>query len=198
MDTGNNRVQKYTKDGQYLSSFGSSGDGDGEFNMPWGIDIDGDGNIFIADWRNDRIQKLDADGNFLMKFGTRGTEEGQLRRPTGVAVDKEGIIYVADWDNDRVQVFDSNGLFISVIMGDATLSKWGITKLDANPDMKLQREIAQGWSGKSSCAAPSGLRLTTRTGCSSLTPSATASRFTARYRPTSWGCTTGPACKPAR
>ena len=76
--------------------------------MPWGIAIDKQENIYIADWRNDRIQKFDSDGNFLMKFGTTGSGEGQLNRPTGVAVDKEGIIYVADWMNDRLQVFDAD------------------------------------------------------------------------------------------
>jgi hypothetical protein len=94
-----------------------------------------------------------------MKFGTRGTGEGELRRPTGVAVDGEGIIYVADWDNDRVQVFDSNGLFITIILGDATLSKWGITKLDANPDMKLQREIAQGLERERFLRGPIGIEV---------------------------------------
>ena len=94
-----------------------------------------------------------------MKFGVTGSEEGELKRPTGVAVDSEGIIYVADWDNDRVQVFDSNGLPITVIMGDATLSKWGITKLDANPDMKLQREIAQGLEREKFLRGPIGVEI---------------------------------------
>ena len=159
VDTGNNRVQKYTKDGKYISSFGSFGTGDGELNMPWGIDLDADGNIYVADWRNDRIQKFDSAGNFLMKFGTTGSGEGELKRPTDVAVDGDGIIYVADWDNDRVQVFDSNGLFITFILGDATLSKWGITKLDANPDMKLQREIAQGLERERFLRGPIGVEV---------------------------------------
>ena len=159
VDTGNNRVQKYTKDGKYLSSFGSFGTGDGELNMPWGIDLDADGNIYVADWRNDRIQKFDSEGNFLMKFGTTGSEEGQLKHPTDVAVDREGIIYVADWDNDRVQVFDSNGLVITKILGDATLSKWGETKLDANPDMRLQREIAQGLEREKFLRGPIGVEV---------------------------------------
>ena len=159
VDTGNNRVQKYTKEGKYISSFGSFGTGDGELNMPWGIDIDADGNIYVADWRNDRIQKFDSAGNFLMKFGATGSGEGELKHPTDVAVDREGIIYVADWDNDRVQVFDSNGLFIAFILGDATLSKWGITKLDANPDMKLQREIAQGLERERFLRGPIGVEV---------------------------------------
>ena len=94
-----------------------------------------------------------------METGSTGSGDGQFKRPTGVAVDKDGIIYVADWDNDRVQVLDSNGLYITQITGDATLSKWGITKLDANPDMKLQREIAQGLERERFLRGPIGVEV---------------------------------------
>lgn len=159
VDTGNNRVQKFTKDGKFLAKFGREGDGDGEFNMPWGITIDHDGDIYVADWRNDRIQKFSPDGEFLMKFGSSGQGDGQFSRPTGVAVDQEGIIYIADWDNDRLQVFDTDGRYITQITGDATLSKWGETKLDANPEMRLQREIAQGLEREKFLRGPIGVTV---------------------------------------
>jgi len=144
VDTGNNRIQKFTRDGQFLAKWGQGGSGDGEVNLPWGIDIDRQGNIYLADWRNDRIQKFTPDGRFLMKFGASGTGDGEFNRPTGVAVDQDGIIYVTDWGNDRLQVFDADSSFITRLTGDATLSKWGHTKLDANPDMRREREVAQG------------------------------------------------------
>ena len=62
----NNRVQVFTKEGKFLFKWGSSGSGDGEFNIPWGIDIDKHGDVYVADWRNDRIQKFAPDGRFLM------------------------------------------------------------------------------------------------------------------------------------
>ena len=157
VDTGNNRIQKFTKDGQFLAKWGQEGSGDGEFDMPWGIGLDADNNVYIADWRNDRIQKFAPDGSFLMAVGEFGSEDGQFNRPADVAVDKEGLIYVADWRNDRVQVFDAEGRFITEIIGDATLSKWGITKLDANPDMKMQRDIAQGLEREKFLRGPMGV-----------------------------------------
>ena len=157
VDTGNNRIQKFTKDGQFLAKWGQQGSGDGEFDMPWGIGLDAGNNVYIADWRNDRIQKFAPDGSFLMAFGESGSEDGQFNRPADVAVDKEGLIYVADWRNDRVQVFDAEGRFITEIIGDATLSKWGITKLDANPDMKMQRDIAQGLEREKFLRGPMGV-----------------------------------------
>jgi DNA-binding beta-propeller fold protein YncE len=159
VDTGNNRIQKFTKGGRFLAKWGRQGSGDGEFNMPWGIDIDDEGNVYVADWRNDRIQKFTADGRFLMKFGSSGRGEGEFRRPTDVAVDKEGLIYVADWDNDRLQIFDADGGFITLLTGDATLSKWGETKLDANPEMRLQREIAQGLEREKFFRGPIGVTV---------------------------------------
>ena len=144
VDSGNNRVQKFTKDGAFLAKWGQEGSGDGEFNMPWGINIDSDGCIYIVDWRNDRIQKFTSEGQFLLKFGVSGSGEGELDRPTGVAVDEDGLIYVTDYGNDRVQVFERNGRFIATLDGDSTVSKWGQMKLDANPDMWRERDVAQG------------------------------------------------------
>jgi hypothetical protein len=143
VDSGNNRVQKFTKDGKFLAKWGSAGTGDGQFNLPWGIDIDRQGNVYVADWRNDRIQKFAPDGTFLMKLGTSGSGDGELNRPTGVAVDNDGIIHVADWGNDRVQIFSADGRFITKLTGDGTISKWGKDKLDANPEMWQERDIAQ-------------------------------------------------------
>jgi DNA-binding beta-propeller fold protein YncE len=143
VDSGNHRVQKFTKDGKFLGKWGSFGAGNGQFNLPWGISLDPQGNVYVADWRNDRIQKFTADGRFLMKFGSSGKGDGQFNRPTGVAVDKDGYIFVTDWGNDRLQCFDPDGEFVTKTMGEGTVSKWGRTKLDANPEMWNERAIAQ-------------------------------------------------------
>ena len=157
VDSRNHRVQKFTLDGRYISQFGSHGSGDGQLDTPWGICLDKDGNIYVADWRNDRIQSFTNDGQWLASFGRPGTggdasmmkahggirvvpqPVGFFNRPTGVAVDKDGDIYVADWLNNRVQVLTPEGRFITEFTGDAGLSKWGVTKIESNPDMIRQR-----------------------------------------------------------
>jgi DNA-binding beta-propeller fold protein YncE len=158
-DSGNHRVQSFTLDGKYLGHFGSFGSGQGQFNLPWGIALGPDDTVYVADWRNDRIQKFTPDGRFLMKFGSSGSGEGEFKRPTDVAVDNEGLIYVADWDNDRLQIFDADGRFMTLLTGDATLSKWGETKLDANPEMRLQREVAQGLEREKFFRGPIGVTV---------------------------------------
>ena len=100
-----------------------TGDGDGQFSEPWGIDADAAGNVYVADFGNNRIQKLDAGGNFLTKWGGFGSGNGQFARPFDVAADSVGNVYVAEnpynttpGGNHRVQKFDSDGRF---------LLKWG-------------------------------------------------------------------------
>ena len=144
VDSLNNRVQVFTKEGKVLSKWGTAGSGDGEFNIPWGIEIDKHGDVYVADWRNDRIQKFAPDGRFLMKFGRSGQGDGEFNRPTGVAVDKDGTIYVTDFKNDRLQVFDADGSFITKLAGEATLSKWGLERVELDPLAVKGREIAQG------------------------------------------------------
>jgi DNA-binding beta-propeller fold protein YncE len=159
VDSGNNRIQKFTKDGQFLAKWGTAGHDAGEFDMPWGIALDHQGDVYIADWRNDRIQKFSPDGQFLLQFGRSGTGEGEFNRPSGVAVDKDGIIYVADWLNNRLQVFDPDGNFVTLRTGEATISKWGKDKLDANAEMWAERERAYGLEREKEFWGPTGFAV---------------------------------------
>ncbi len=53
----NNRVQKFSADGTFLSSFGTRGSGPGQFLYPIAVAISDDGSVFVADYGNNRIQK---------------------------------------------------------------------------------------------------------------------------------------------
>lgn len=55
-DTGNNRIQLFSKLGKYLETIGTKGTGEGELESPNSVIIDRLGNILIADARNHRIQ----------------------------------------------------------------------------------------------------------------------------------------------
>jgi hypothetical protein len=64
----NSRVAKVDKDGNWLSSWGTPGDGPGQFNTPHSIAIDAHDNIYVADRGNGRIQVFDTNGNFLRQI----------------------------------------------------------------------------------------------------------------------------------
>ena len=57
----NNRVVKYDRNGRFLAQAGSekSGSALGEFNLPHSLQVDGQGNVWVADRTNNRYQVLD-------------------------------------------------------------------------------------------------------------------------------------------
>jgi len=55
-----------------VRSWGSLGAGDTQFNQPSGIALDGQGNVWVADYGNNRIKKFDSSGALLAVFGTTG------------------------------------------------------------------------------------------------------------------------------
>ncbi len=114
VDNGNNRVQKFDRNGNFILLWGSFGSANGGFNNPTGIACDANGNVYVADTNNHRIQKFDGKlGHYMMKLGSRGNGEGQFNAPWGVAVDRvRGYLYVVDSANFRIQKFDETGEFI--------------------------------------------------------------------------------------
>jgi len=155
-----NRISVFSKDGDYISKWQERpGTGDGELNRPAGLAFDADNNVYVVDSGNDRIQKFSPDGQFLMKCGRSGSGEGELNRPSGVAVDSDGVIYVADWLNNRLQVFDPDGNFVTARTGDATISKWGKEKLDANMEMWEERQRAYGMEREKDFWGPTGVAV---------------------------------------
>ena len=100
MDSLNHRVQRLDAgDGRPLAVWGEFGCGPGQFNMPWGIAVDGAGAVYVSDWRNDRVQKFDGAGNLSAVFDGRDGDDGLdggggFARPNGLAVDAAGRIYV--------------------------------------------------------------------------------------------------------
>src|SRR5690606_37188730 len=73
-DYGNARVHKYDSKGTYLFSWGQSGTGPGEFNIPHNLICDAEGKVYVADRENHRIQVFDGNGQYL-------TEWHNLHRP---------------------------------------------------------------------------------------------------------------------
>jgi sugar lactone lactonase YvrE len=90
---GNNRIVKFSKDGTFIKSFGSTGYGPGQLRGPHAIAMDPSGRLFVADRQNQRIVIFDQDGKYL----TRWTQFGM---PSDIAIDANGKIYVADSESD--------------------------------------------------------------------------------------------------
>lgn len=111
-DVDNHRVLKYKTQGQFVFQIGASqggkpasGTGDGEFDAPSGVAVDGAGRLFVSDWGNHRILVFSQYGEFIGEWGTEGSDDGQFQNPYGLAVDDEGHVYVVDANNHRIQKF---------------------------------------------------------------------------------------------
>ena len=126
-DSGNHRIQRFTATGTFLTAWGhpcrmyenlqgcQAPDGAGGFYDPWGLAVDADGYVYVADTWNHRVQKFTAEGEFVTMWGAYGTTEeatdspGLFWGPRDVAIGPEGTIYVSDTGNKRIQVFTPDG-----------------------------------------------------------------------------------------
>ena len=156
-DTNNNRIQKFTSTGTFITQWGGYGSEDGQFDSPGGVAVDSAGNVYVADWNNNRIQKFTSTGGFITNWGGSGSADGQFNGPGGVAVDSAGNVYVADTNNNRIQKFTSTGTFITKWGGSArktgsstspVVSRWTApatstwpTRQQPDPEVHVERHI---------------------------------------------------------
>jgi len=109
IDYGNDRVQKFDRQGKFIAKWGTHGDGDGEFILPFGVAVDSKGRVYVVDDGTARLQIFDGEGHFLSKFGGRGTADGKFQNPSYITVDNQGNVYIPDVAMGRVQEFNSSG-----------------------------------------------------------------------------------------
>ena len=95
----------------FLSAFGKTGQGPGEFREPGGLALDSSGNIYVADFTNNRVQKLKPDGTFLSEL--KGPDPGFFG-PRDIFIGPDNSILVLDQGNARIVRFDSNGKVAAV------------------------------------------------------------------------------------
>jgi len=106
----NHIIYVYNLSGNLIKQFGKNGTGNGEFNYPFGIDID-DKYIYIADYSNHRIQVFSLEHcTYSHQWGSSGTQNGQFNQPYAIRL-YGGLCYVGDYVG--IQVFTTDGQFLS-------------------------------------------------------------------------------------
>ena len=81
----NSRIAKMDKAGNWIKSWGAYGSGDGQFRNPHNMQVDKQGNVYVADRGNGRIHVYDSDGNFK-KFIWLNVPYDKTHHPTLAAV----------------------------------------------------------------------------------------------------------------
>jgi sugar lactone lactonase YvrE len=106
---------------------GFSGDGGpasaAQLSSPDGVEVDGHGNVYIADRNNNRVRKVTASGTISTIAGTGvagfsgdggPATSAKLNTPEGVAVDGHGNVYISDRANARVRKVSASGTITTV------------------------------------------------------------------------------------
>jgi hypothetical protein len=109
-DNDNHRVQIFDKNMQFIKSFGSKGNGNGELHHHRGVTVGSQDIIIVC---NNRFQIFDKDGNWKQTVGKKGYRNGEFKPAWGIAVSKrDGRIFISDTVNHCIQVFSHDGKFL--------------------------------------------------------------------------------------
>ncbi len=126
---GNDRIQKFTPQGDFLLAFGSFGTADGAFQRPSGMAWH-DGTLYVADAINNRIQMFSSDGKFLGVLG--GEHPPALAYPYDIVLGDGPSLYVIEYGAGRLTRLALDGRVLGRFghagRGDAQFqTPWGIT-----------------------------------------------------------------------
>ena len=118
-----NTIRKITPSGVVTTLAGTfalddsnlgSADGTGHaarFRTPWGIAVDANGMLYVADYGNGTIRKITSTGVVTTLGGMPGAvgikdatgPSARFWLPIGIVSDASGKIYVADWNNSEIR-----------------------------------------------------------------------------------------------
>lgn len=81
VDSGNERIQRFSREGIFLSSWGRPGSGPGEFTYVSGIAVDSTGDVYVTETGGaKRVQRFSPSGRFREAWAAPGSPVGQISR----------------------------------------------------------------------------------------------------------------------
>lgn len=135
------------------------------FNQPYGVAVDGGGNVFVADTYNRSVRRITAAGQVTTLNGPNS----RFYYPQAVAVDGAGNLYVADGDNQAI----SRGVFVasppsgtpvgsaSVLSGQNVSFTLGAANAQTTYQWQVSTDAGATWTSLGNNATYSGATTTT-------------------------------------
>jgi uncharacterized protein (TIGR03437 family) len=94
---------------------GFSGDGgpayEAQLRSPYGLTLDGHGNMYIADLGNGRVRRVGPDGRIAT------VAAAPLISPRNLAIDSGGNLYISDFEGQQVYRLGADGNLVSIVSG---------------------------------------------------------------------------------
>jgi hypothetical protein len=96
----------------------------GGFKQPYGVAIDGSGNVFVADWGNNAVNEIPfgcVNAGCVISLGSG------FNGPEGVAVDGSGNVFVSSWgDNSVKEILAAGGYTTVQTLGSGFTNPFGV------------------------------------------------------------------------
>lgn len=100
----NERVQRFTSEGTFLSAFAIQ-------PHAGGLAVDPRGNVYVAHWNSNKVAAYSPAGELLREWGQKGAGDGEFQLPGSITFGPDELLYVPDQGNSRVQKFTTDGVF---------------------------------------------------------------------------------------
>lgn len=113
----NNRIAVFNKDGNWVTGWGKTGSGPGEFKGVRGIVVDATGNVYVADAGNNRIQVFDSKGTFKSEIKGIGS-------PQAVCITGGASQFIYSSNSNDPETLD-NGEIYKVSLDGKVVGKFG-------------------------------------------------------------------------
>jgi tripartite motif-containing protein 71 len=158
-DDHNHRLAVFDTGGRFLQAVGSGqGQGLGQLSFPFGVAVDPQGRVFVADDLNHRVVRFGPKSRYPYKarWGSYGTAPGQLAYPRAIAVDQAGQVYVTNTGNDRIDVFDRTGALLRSFGASGRAPGQFNAPLGVSADAAGFRAVADSVNGRIEILNPDG------------------------------------------
>jgi len=177
-DSDNHKIKKITPNGVVTTFAGSTqGDADGtgtdaQFNIPRGLAMDNQDNLYIADSNNHKIRKITPNGvvttlaGSVSGFEDETGENAKFNLPYALVIDGQNNLYIADHFNHKIRKITPNGVVTTLAgsaQGDsdgmgANAQFWGPSGIELDSQNNLY--VADHFNHKIRKITPSGVVTT--------------------------------------